>query len=93
MDSIIVEFPNRDIINISLNDYEVNDNYKKYLDIVKNKLVAKELYVIDNILSDKNYWEHNKKIYHINIFNKPTKYTIKGLNSYKNMLLNANDML
>lgn len=93
MESIIVEFPNRDIISISLNEYENDDNYKEYLNNVEDKNIAKELYTIDNILNDTLYWKHNDKIYHKNIFDIPHRYTKKGLISYKNMLLNTKYMV
>ena len=93
MESIIVEFPNRNIINISKYDYENDERYKNYLNIVNNKLVAKELYKVDNIINDDIYWKFNKHIRYTNLFNEYYKYTKKSLCSYKNMLLNINDML
>ena len=93
MESIVVEFPNRDIISISLNEYENDDNYKEYLNNVEDKNIAKELYTIDNILNDKLYWKQNDRIYHKNIFDMPYRYTKKNLISYKNMLLNTKYMV
>lgn len=82
--------PNKVSIKFGKYDYDNDENYKRYYNVVRSRDIAIELCKIDDMINDNKYWEDNKKIIHKNIFNDALGYSKSALISYKNMLLLMN---
>ena len=85
--------PNRTKLVIGKYDYNDNQQYNKYLDIVKHGYIAKELCVVDTIINDKMFWKYHNVYKHTNIFGNYYNYTNKSLKTYKQMLLTISEQL
>ena len=78
---------------ISKYAYDTKDNYKEYFKSIGNKEICIELCKIDDIINDDKYWNDNKEIIHLNIFNEVYNYSKTALISYKNMLMTCSQQI
>ena len=93
MGVITITPPNKNALRFEYYDVENDEVYKHYNSIVNNKIIAKELYRIVDILNNELFWKHNGRLGLRNIFGRYKSYTKRTLNLYKEMLLHMNEQI